>query len=53
MARIRSTRSRLIQSGMKMVTGWPSERPTQANAMPVFPLVASAIVSPGSIRPSA
>ena len=37
-------RSALIQSGMKIVTGWPSARPMAANEMPVLPLVASAIV---------
>ena len=45
-------RSLLIQSGMKIVTGWPSARPTAENAMPVLPLVASAIVSPGLMRPA-
>ncbi len=36
-------RSMLIQSGMKIVTGCPSERPMAANEMPVLPLVASAM----------
>ena len=36
---------------MKMRTGWPSARPTAANAMPVLPLVASTISSPGAIAP--
>ncbi len=45
-------RSALIQSGMKIVTGCPSARPIAANEMPVFPLVASAIRSPGLRRPS-
>ena len=44
-------RSLLIQSGMKIVTGCPSARPSAANEMPVFPLVASAIRSPGRIAP--
>ena len=51
--RIKSIRSRLIQSGMKIVTGWPVARPTPASAMPVFPLVASAIGCPGARRPAA
>ena len=46
--RIRSLRSWLIQSGMKIVTGWPSARPIAAKAMPVLPLVASAIGAPGA-----
>ena len=46
-------RSRLIQSGMKIVTGCPSARPIAANEMPVLPLVASAIVSPGLMPPVA
>ncbi len=46
-------RSALIQSGMNTVTGWPRARPMAANAMPVLPLVAPAIVSPGLIRPVA
>ena len=49
---IRSMRSRLIQSGMRMTTGWPSARPSAANAMPVFPLVASMTVWPGPRDPS-
>jgi hypothetical protein len=36
--RIRSLRSWLIQSGMKIVTGWPCARPMAAKAMPVLPL---------------
>ncbi len=36
-------RSRLTQSGMKMVTGWPRLRPRAAKAMPVLPLVTSMI----------
>ena len=50
---ITSSRSRLIQSGMKMRTSWPSARPMAAKAMPVLPLVASAMTSPGSTRPLA
>jgi len=34
------------------VTGWPSAEPRAANDIPVFPLVASAITSPGWIFPS-
>ena len=48
---MRAMRSLLIQSGMKIVTGWPSARPMAENAMPVLPLVASAIVSPGLMAP--
>ena len=44
---ISAIRSGLIQSGMKMVTGCPSARPSAANEMPVLPLVASAMRSPG------
>jgi hypothetical protein len=51
--RINSTRSRLIQSGMQIVTGWPSARPRAANEMPVLPLVASTMVSPGRSAPLA
>ncbi len=51
--RISSTRSRLIQSGMKIVTGWPSARPIAAKEMPVLPEVASTIRSPGARQPSA
>jgi hypothetical protein len=45
--RINPTRSWLIQSGMKIVQGWPSARPIPANEIPVFPLVASTIGAPG------
>jgi hypothetical protein len=38
---ISDMRSALIQSGMKIVTGWPRARPRAANAIPVLPLVAS------------
>ena len=48
---MRAMRSWLIQSGMNTVTGCPSARPTAEKAMPVLPLVASAIVSPGLIWP--
>ena len=48
---ISAMRSLLIQSGMKIVTGWPSARPMAANEMPVLPLVASAIGSPGCDQP--
>jgi len=41
-----------IQSGMKILTGWPRMRPSAAKEMPVLPLVASAMVKPGSIFPS-
>ena len=44
-------RSELIQSGIKMVTGWPRALPIAENEMPVLPLVASAIMSPGLIWP--
>ena len=47
------TRSTLIQSGMKIVTGCPSARPIAANEIPVFPLVASAMGSPGLMAPRA
>jgi hypothetical protein len=46
-----TTRSRLIQSGMKMRTRCRSARPSAANETPVLPLVASAIVPPGSSSP--
>jgi hypothetical protein len=36
-----------------MRTLWPSARPIAAKAMPVLPLVASAISSPGWIAPVA
>ena len=48
---MRSTRSRLIQSGMKMTTGWPRARPIAENAIPVLPLVASMTVPPGFRAP--
>lgn len=51
--RISATRSLLIQSGMKIETGCPSARPMAANAIPVLPLVASTIRSPGWILPQA
>jgi hypothetical protein len=51
--RISSIRSRLIQFGMKMVTGWPSARPIAAKEMPVLPLVASAMTAPGTSAPVA
>lgn len=44
-------RSELIQSGMKMVTGWPRARPTAPNEIPVLPLVASRIRAPATIVP--
>ena len=46
-------RSRLIQSGMKIVTGWPSARPIAANEIPVLPAVASTIGAPGFSAPVA
>ncbi len=49
--RIRFTRSGLIQSGMKIATGWPRARPIAENEMPVLPLVASMISAPGSMVP--
>ncbi len=49
--RIRSIRSRLIQSGMKIVTGWPIARPIAQNEMPVLPLVASKTGTPGRSTP--
>jgi hypothetical protein len=39
--------------GMASRTGNPSAAPSMANAMPVFPLVASSKVLPGPSRPSA
>ena len=48
---IRAMRSLLIQSGMNTVTGWPNARPMAANEIPVLPLVASAIGSPGAMAP--
>ena len=50
--RMRSTRSRFMQSGVKMVTGCPSARLMAADEMRVLPLVASMMVSPGRICPS-
>jgi hypothetical protein len=49
---MRSRRSRLIQSGMKMVTGCPNARPIAANEIPLLPLDASTMVLPGRSRPS-
>jgi len=49
--RMSAIRSALIQSGMKIVTGCPSARPTAQNEMPVLPLVASTIRPPGSSSP--
>ena len=49
--RITALRSSLIQSGMKITTGCPSAAPSAEKAMPVLPLVASTIVSPGLSAP--
>ena len=49
--RMSCLRSSLIHSGMKMRTGWPSARPIAENEMPVLPLVASAMVQPGTRSP--
>ena len=48
---MRSLRSWLIQSGMKMRTGCPSARPMAEKEMPVLPLVASAMGAPGASSP--
>ena len=50
--RISATRSWLIQSGMKICTSCPRARPIAAKAMPVLPLVASAMTSPARMVPS-
>lgn len=44
-------RSWLIQSGMKIVTECPRARPSAAKAMPVLPLVASAMGAPARSWP--
>jgi len=49
--RMSTLRSSLIQSGMKIVTGCPSARPSAANEIPVLPLVASTINPPGPNSP--
>jgi urocanate hydratase len=41
--------SLLIQSGIRIITLCPSAFPMAENAIPVFPLVASTMVSPGLI----